>query len=625
MAQFQVKSADYFFLQRQRLKQDNFCPMNMKNIRNFSIIAHIDHGKSTLSDRLIQTCGGLSDREMQEQVLDSMDLEKERGITIKAQSVTLNYKAKDGETYQLNFIDTPGHVDFSYEVSRSLAACEGALLVVDAGQGVEAQTLANCYTAIEMDLEVVPILNKIDLPAAEPERVAEEIEDIVGIDAIDAVRCSAKTGVGIEDVLEDIVHKIPAPEGDPEAPLQALIIDSWFDNYLGVVSLVRVKNGVIKKGDKIKVMSTGQSYNVDRLGIFTPKQVDTTELKTGEVGWVVCAIKDILGAPVGDTLTHHHNSATEVLPGFKKVKPQVYAGLFPISSDDYEAFRDALGKLSLNDASLFYEPENSTALGFGFRCGFLGLLHMEIIQERLEREYDLDLITTAPTVIYEVVQTNGEIVYVDSPSKLPPISNIAEIREPIAECNMLVPQEYLGNVITLCVEKRGVQTNMVYHGNQVALTYEIPMGEVVLDFFDRLKSTSRGYASLDYGFKRFQADDMVRVDIMINGDRVDALALIVHRANAMYRGRELVEKMKELIPRQQFDIAIQAAIGNQIIARSTVKQLRKNVLAKCYGGDVSRKKKLLQKQKEGKKRMKSLGNVEVPQEAFLAILHVGKD
>ena len=599
--------------------------MNMKNIRNFSIIAHIDHGKSTLSDRLIQTCGGLSDREMAAQVLDSMDLERERGITIKAQSVTLNYKAKDGETYQLNFIDTPGHVDFSYEVSRSLAACEGALLVVDAGQGVEAQTLANCYTAIEMDLEVVPILNKIDLPAADPERVAEEIEDIVGIDAMEAVRCSAKTGVGIEDVLEEIVHKIPAPEGDPEAPLQALIIDSWFDNYLGVVSLVRVKNGVIKKGDKIKVMSTGQSYNVDRLGIFTPKQEDTTELKTGEVGWVVCAIKDILGAPVGDTLTHHHNSATEVLPGFKKVKPQVYAGLFPISSDDYEAFRDALGKLSLNDASLFYEPENSTALGFGFRCGFLGLLHMEIIQERLEREYDLDLITTAPTVVYEVLQTNGETVYVDSPSKLPPISNISEIREPIAECNMLVPQEFLGNVITLCVEKRGVQTNMVYHGNQIALTYEIPMGEVVLDFFDRLKSTSRGYASLDYGFKRFQTADMVRVDIMINGDRVDALALIVHKDNAPYRGRELVEKMKDLIPRQQFDIAVQAAIGNHIIARSTVKQLRKNVLAKCYGGDVSRKKKLLQKQKEGKKRMKSLGNVEVPQEAFLAILHVGKD
>ncbi|AKO31628.1 elongation factor 4 [[Haemophilus] ducreyi] len=597
----------------------------MQNIRNFSIIAHIDHGKSTLSDRLIQTCGGLSDREMEAQVLDSMDLERERGITIKAQSVTLHYKAKDGETYQLNFIDTPGHVDFSYEVSRSLAACEGALLVVDAGQGVEAQTLANCYTAIEMDLEVVPVLNKIDLPAAEPERVAEEIEDIVGIDAIDAVHCSAKTGFGIENVLEDIVKKIPAPEGDPEAPLQALIIDSWFDNYLGVVSLVRVKNGSIKKGDKIKVMTTGQSYNVDRLGIFTPKQVDTTELKTGEVGWVVCAIKDILGAPVGDTLTHQHHSATEVLPGFKKVKPQVYAGLFPISSDDYEAFRDALGKLSLNDASLFYEPENSTALGFGFRCGFLGLLHMEIIQERLEREYDLDLITTAPTVVYEVLQTNGETIYVDSPSKLPPISNIDEIREPIAECNMLVPQEYLGNIITLCVEKRGIQTNMVYHGNQIALTYEIPMGEVVLDFFDRLKSTSRGYASLDYSFKRFQTADMVRVDIMINSERVDALALIVHKDNAAYRGRELVEKMKELIPRQQFDIAIQAAIGNHIIARSTVKQLRKNVLAKCYGGDVSRKKKLLQKQKEGKKRMKSLGNVEVPQEAFLAILHVGKD
>jgi GTP-binding protein lepA len=597
----------------------------MKNIRNFSIIAHIDHGKSTLSDRLIQTCGGLSDREMAEQVLDSMDLERERGITIKAQSVTLNYKAKDGETYQLNFIDTPGHVDFSYEVSRSLAACEGALLVVDAGQGVEAQTLANCYTAIEMNLEVVPILNKIDLPAAEPERVAEEIEDIVGIDAIDAVRCSAKTGVGIEDVLEEIVAKIPAPEGDPNAPLQALIIDSWFDNYLGVVSLVRIKNGTLRKGDKIKVMSTSQSYNVDRLGIFTPKQVDTTVLNCGEVGWVVCAIKDILGAPVGDTLTHHNTPASSVLPGFKKVNPQVYAGLFPISSDDYEAFRDALGKLSLNDASLFYEPENSTALGFGFRCGFLGLLHMEIIQERLEREYDLDLITTAPTVVYEVELTNGEVVYVDSPSKLPPLNNIAEIREPIAECNMLLPQAYLGNVITLCVEKRGVQTHMVYHGNQVALTYEIPMGEVVLDFFDRLKSTSRGYASLDYGFKRFQAADMVRVDIMINGERVDALALIVHKDNAPYRGRELVEKMRELIPRQQFDIAIQAAIGNHIIARSTVKQLRKNVLAKCYGGDVSRKKKLLQKQKEGKKRMKQLGNVEVPQEAFLAILHVGKD
>ncbi|SBT61837.1 Elongation factor 4 [Plesiomonas shigelloides] len=597
----------------------------MKHIRNFSIIAHIDHGKSTLSDRIIQICGGLSDREMAAQVLDSMDLERERGITIKAQSVTLDYTARDGQVYQLNFIDTPGHVDFSYEVSRSLAACEGALLVVDAGQGVEAQTLANCYTALDMNLEVVPVLNKIDLPAAEPERVAEEIEDIVGIDATDAVRCSAKTGVGVPDVLERLVQSIPAPEGDPEAPLQALIIDSWFDNYLGVVSLVRIKNGCLRKNDKIKVMSTGQTWGVDRLGIFTPKQIDRTELNCGEVGWVVCGIKDILGAPVGDTLTLARNPAEKALPGFKKVKPQVYAGLFPISSDDYEAFRDALGKLSLNDASLFYEPENSTALGFGFRCGFLGLLHMEIIQERLEREYDLDLITTAPTVVYEVAMTSGEIVYVDSPAKLPPLNNIAEIREPIAECHMLLPQPYLGNVITLCIEKRGVQTNMVYHGNQVALIYEIPMGEVVLDFFDRLKSTSRGYASLDYGFKRFQAADMVRVDIMVNGDRVDALAIITHRANAQSRGREVVEKMKELIPRQQFDIAIQAAIGNQIIARSTVKQLRKNVLAKCYGGDVSRKKKLLQKQKEGKKRMKQIGNVELPQEAFLAILHVGKD
>ena len=597
----------------------------MKHIRNFSIIAHIDHGKSTLSDRIIQICGGLSDREMAAQVLDSMDLERERGITIKAQSVTLDYTARDGQVYQLNFIDTPGHVDFSYEVSRSLAACEGALLVVDAGQGVEAQTLANCYTALDMNLEVVPVLNKIDLPAAEPERVAEEIEDIVGIDATDAVRCSAKTGVGVPDVLERLVQSIPAPEGDPEAPLLALIIDSWFDNYLGVVSLVRIKNGCLRKNDKIKVMSTGQTWGVDRLGIFTPKQIDRTELNCGEVGWVVCGIKDILGAPVGDTLTLARNPAEKALPGFKKVKPQVYAGLFPISSDDYEAFRDALGKLSLNDASLFYEPENSTALGFGFRCGFLGLLHMEIIQERLEREYDLDLITTAPTVVYEVAMTSGEIVYVDSPAKLPPLNNIAEIREPIAECHMLLPQPYLGNVITLCIEKRGVQTNMVYHGNQVALTYEIPMGEVVLDFFDRLKSTSRGYASLDYGFKRFQAADMVRVDIMVNGDRVDALAIITHRANAQSRGREVVEKMKELIPRQQFDIAIQAAIGNQIIARSTVKQLRKNVLAKCYGGDVSRKKKLLQKQKEGKKRMKQIGNVELPQEAFLAILHVGKD
>ncbi len=543
----------------------------MKHIRNFSIIAHIDHGKSTLSDRLIQVCGGLSDREMAEQVLDSMDLERERGITIKAQSVTLDYTAKDGQTYQLNFIDTPGHVDFAYEVSRSLAACEGALLVVDAGQGVEAQTLANCYTAIEMDLEVVPILNKIDLPAAEPERVAEEIEDIVGIDAIDAVRCSAKTGVGVDEVLEKIVSAIPAPQGDPDAPLQALIIDSWFDNYLGVVSLVRIKNGSLKKNDKIKVMSTGQTWGVDRLGIFTPKQVDTDSLDTGEVGWVVCGIKDIMGAPVGDTLTLAKNGCEKALPGFKKVKPQVYAGLFPVSSDDYDNFRDALGKLSLNDASLFYEPETSAALGFGFRCGFLGMLHMEIIQERLEREYDLDLITTAPTVVYEVLKTNKEIVYVDSPAKLPAINDIEEIREPIARCNILVPADYLGNVITLCIEKRGTQVDMVYHGNQVALTYDIPMAEVVLDFFDRLKSTSRGYASLDYGFQRFEMSHMVRVDVLLNGDKVDALAIITHRDNSQTRGRQLVEKMKEFIPRQMFDIAIQAAIGNHIIARSTVR------------------------------------------------------
>ncbi|RAJ02128.1 translation elongation factor 4 [Aeromonas salmonicida] len=597
----------------------------MKHIRNFSIIAHIDHGKSTLSDRLIQTCGGLSSREMQAQVLDSMDLERERGITIKAQSVTLNYQAQDGNTYQLNFIDTPGHVDFSYEVSRSLAACEGALLVVDAGQGVEAQTLANCYTAMEMELEVVPVLNKIDLPAAEPERVAEEIEDIVGIDAIDAVRCSAKTGLGVDLVLEEIVARIPAPVGDPDAPLQALIIDSWFDSYLGVVSLVRIKNGSLKKNDKIKVMSTGQVWGVDRIGIFTPKQVDTQGLGCGEVGWVVCGIKDIHGAPVGDTLTQAKNGAEKALAGFKKVKPQVYAGLFPISSDDYESFRDALDKLSLNDASLFFEPESSTALGFGFRCGFLGMLHMEIIQERLEREYDLDLITTAPTVVYQIELNDGSTIHIDSPSAMPPVNNIKEMREPIAECNILLPQEFMGNVITLCIEKRGVQTNMVYHGNQVALTYEIPMAEVVLDFFDRLKSTSRGYASLDYGFKRFETSEMVRLDIMINGERVDALAIITHKENAQYRGRQVVEKMRELIPRQMFDIAIQASIGNQIIARSTVKALRKDVTAKCYGGDVSRKKKLLNKQKEGKKRMKSLGRVDVPQEAFLAILHVGKD
>jgi GTP-binding protein LepA len=598
--------------------------MQQKHIRNFSIIAHIDHGKSTLSDRVIQHCGGLAAREMSEQVLDSMDIEKERGITIKAQSVTLAYTAKDGATYQLNFIDTPGHVDFTYEVSRSLAACEGALLVVDAGQGVEAQTLANCYTAIELEMEVVPIINKIDLPQAEPDRVAAEIEDIVGIDAMNAVRCSAKTGVGIEDVLEVIVNQVPPPEGDPNKPLKALIVDSWFDNYQGVVSLVRIIDGQLRKNDKMKIMSNGTVHQVDKVGIFTPKATDTGVLSAGEVGFVIAGIKEIHGAPVGDTITLAKDPAATALPGFKKIKPQVYAGLFPVSSDDYEDFRDALSKLSLNDASLFYEPESSGALGFGFRIGFLGMLHMEIIQERLEREYDLDLITTAPTVVYEVVDTSGNIIYVDNPSKLPPVNNIAEIREPIVEANILVPQEFLGNVITLCVEKRGSQNNMTYHGKQVAISYDIPMAEVVMDFFDRLKSTSRGFASLDYNFKRFQSANMVRLDILINGEKVDALAMITHRDNAATRGRELVEKLRELIPRQMFDIAIQAAIGNQIIARSTIKQLRKNVIAKCYGGDVSRKKKLLQKQKEGKKRMKQVGNVELPQEAFLAILKVGK-
>lgn len=595
----------------------------MKHIRNFSIIAHIDHGKSTLSDRLIHFCGGLSDREMQAQVLDSMDIERERGITIKAQSVTLDYKAKDGETYQLNFIDTPGHVDFSYEVSRSLAACEGALLVVDAGQGVEAQTVANCYTALEMDVEVLPILNKIDLPQAEPERVSEEIEDIVGIEATDAVQCSAKTGIGIQDVLETIVENIPAPVGDTDGPLQALIIDSWFDPYQGVVSLVRIVQGELHSGDKIKVMSTDQVHGADNIGIFTPKQTATKVLKTGEVGFIIAGIKEIHGAPVGDTITLARKGCEEPLAGFEKAKPQVYAGMFPISSDDYENFRDALAKLSLNDASLFYEPESSTALGFGFRCGFLGMLHMEIIQERLEREYDMDLITTAPTVIYEI-ETKRETIQIDNPSELPPLNDIVEIREPIVEAHILVPKDYLGNVITLCIEKRGMQTNMSYHGNQVALTYELPMAEVVMDFFDKLKSTSRGFASLDYNFKHFQASNMVRVDILINGERVDALAIIAHHESAQSRGRQLAEALKELIPRQQFDIAIQAAIGAHVIARTTIKQLRKNVIAKCYGGDVSRKKKLLKKQKEGKKRMKQVGNVEVPQEAFLAILKVGK-
>jgi GTP-binding protein LepA len=597
----------------------------MKNIRNFSVIAHIDHGKSTLSDRFIQFCGGLSDREMSAQVLDSMDIERERGITIKAQSVTLNYTAKNGEVYKLNFIDTPGHVDFSYEVSRSLAACEGALLVVDAGQGVEAQTVANCYTAIEQGLEVVPVLNKIDLPQAEPERVAEEIEEIIGIEATDAVRCSAKTGVGIQDVLEVIVAKIPPPKGDPEAPLQALIIDSWFDSYLGVVSLVRIKNGTLRKNEKILVMSTGQSHNVDILGVFTPKRLEKDSLSAGEVGYVVANIKDIHGAPVGDTLTHVKPAADKPLAGFKKVQPQVYAGLFPVNAEDYEAFREALAKLSLNDASLFFEPENSQALGFGFRCGFLGMLHMEIIQERLEREYDLNLITSSPTVVYEVLLREGEIVYVDNPSRLPDPGRIDEIREPIVQANILVPQEFLGNVIKLCVEKRGSQVNMQYMGKQVSLVYELPMSEVVLDFFDRLKSTSRGYASLDYAFKRYQAAPVVRLDILINGEQVDALATIVHKEQAQTRGRELAEKLQELIPRQMYDVAIQAAIGAHIIARSTVKAMRKNVLAKCYGGDVSRKKKLLEKQKAGKKRMKQVGSVELPQEAFLAILKVGKD
>ncbi len=595
---------------------------NLDHIRNFSIIAHIDHGKSTLADRFIQVCGGLSEREMAAQVLDSMDLERERGITIKAQSVTLDYKAQDGITYQLNFIDTPGHVDFSYEVSRSLSACEGALLVVDAAQGVEAQSVANCYTALEQGLEVLPVLNKMDLPQAEPDRVRIEIEEVIGIEASEAVACSAKSGMGIDDVLEDLVKRIPPPEGDVDAPLQALIIDSWFDNYMGVVSLVRVKNGTLRKKDKIVVKSTGQSYGVDAVGIFTPKRVETGVLKAGEVGFVVAGIKDIHGAPVGDTLTHIKTPDVEVLPGFKKVQPQVYAGLFPTSSDDYEDFREALDKLTLNDASLFFEPETSDALGFGFRCGFLGMLHMEIIQERLEREYNMDLVTTAPTVVYELELNNGDIVKIDSPSKLPDPGTMREMREPIVEANILVPQDYLGQVIGLCVEKRGVQKNMQFVGNQVQVSYELPMAEVVLDFFDRLKSVSRGFASLEYNFVRFEAADLVRMDILINGDKVDALALILHKDNSQYRGRQLCEKMKELIPRQMFDVAIQAALGGKIIARTTVKALRKNVTAKCYGGDISRKKKLLQKQKDGKKRMKQVGNVEIPQDAFLAVLKV---
>ncbi len=599
--------------------------MDLKHIRNFSIIAHIDHGKSTLADRFIQLCGGLSDREMSAQVLDSMDIEKERGITIKAQSVTLDFKAADGETYQLNFIDTPGHVDFSYEVSRSLAACEGALLVVDAAQGVEAQSVANCYTAIEQGLEVVPVLNKIDLPSAEPERVITEIEEVIGIPADEALMISAKTGLGVKDVLEQLVLKVPCPVGDADAPLQALIIDSWFDSYLGVVSLVRIMNGSIKRKQKITIMSTGKSFLAEKVGVFTPKRVEKEILNTGEVGFLVAGIKDIFGAPVGDTVTWTDNPATEQLTGFQRVQPRVFAGLYPVSSDDYEGLREALNKLNLNDAALQFEPETSQALGFGFRCGFLGMLHMEIVQERLEREYDVDLITTAPTVIYEVITQTGQTIMVDNPAKLPENGTVQEIREPIIRANILVPETYVGNVITLCIEKRGVQKDMQYVGRQVSLHYEMPLNEVVLDFFDRLKSVSRGFASFDYEFLRFQVASLVKLDVLINGEKVDALSSIVHHDLSVKRGRDLVEKMKDLIPRQMFEIAIQAAIGSKIIARSTVKAMSKNVLAKCYGGDISRKKKLLEKQKAGKKRMKQVGNVEIPQEAFLAVLKLNKE
>ena len=594
----------------------------MKNIRNFSIIAHIDHGKSTIADRFIQFCGGLSDREMSSQVLDSMDIEKERGITIKSQSVTLNYNAKNGEVYQLNFIDTPGHVDFSYEVSRSLSACEGALLIVDASQGVEAQTVANCYTALDQGLEVVPVLNKIDLPAAEPEQVIEEIEDVIGIEAMDAVYASAKSGLGIQDILEQIVEKIPAPVGKIDAPIKALIIDSWFDNYLGVVSLIRVIDGEIKAKTKIKIFSNGNEHLVDEVGVFTPKRTKTESLKAGEVGFLIASIKNIDGAPVGDTITCAKNPVTEALEGFKPVQPRVFAGLFPISGEDYEKFRDALAKLRLNDAALQYEPENSDALGFGFRIGFLGLLHMEIVQERLEREYDLDLITTAPTVIYEILDTKGNLHHVDSPSKMPSNQSIAEFREPIITATILVTNEFVGSVISLCIEKRGVQKSLTYMGRQVQLVYELPLNEVVLDFFDRLKSVSRGFASMDYQFERYQESDLIRLDIMINQEPVDALALIIHRDDSVRKGREIAEKMKELIPRQMFDVAIQACIGVKIISRANVKALRKNVTAKCYGGDISRKKKLLDKQKKGKKRMRSIGRVDIPQEAFLAVLHI---
>jgi GTP-binding protein LepA len=596
----------------------------MRHIRNFSIIAHVDHGKSTLADRFIQLCGGLSDREMQAQVLDSMALERERGITIKAQSVTLYYQGRDGQRYQLNMIDTPGHVDFSYEVSRSLAACDGALLVVDASQGVEAQSVANCNTAVEQGLEVVPVINKIDLPSADAERVAREIEEIIGIEATDAAPVSAKTGAGVPELLETLVRRIPPPRGDVEAPLQALIIDSWFDNYVGVVSLVRVMNGTLKSGDKIRVVSTGRAHLVDRLGRFTPKPVQERELAAGDVGFVVAGIKEIDGAPVGDTITLENRPASAPLPGFKQIKPRVFAGLFPIASEDYEKFRDALAKLRLNDSALHYEPEVSGALGFGFRCGFLGLLHMDIVQERLEREYQLTLVSSAPTVVYEVARTDKQIEYVDNPAKLPPTNDVDEIREPIILANILVPPDHVGAVLKLCNDKRGTQNKMQYLGTQVALQYQLPLAEVVLDFFDRLKSVSRGYASFDYEFSHFQAAPLVKLDILINGDKVDALSIIVHKDSAYQRGRELVDKMQELIPRQMFEVAVQAAIGSAVIARATVKALRKNVLAKCYGGDVTRKRKLLEKQKEGKKRMKQLGHVEIPQEAFLAVLQVGR-
>ncbi|NUO85482.1 MAG: elongation factor 4 [Cupriavidus sp.] len=594
----------------------------MDHIRNFSIIAHIDHGKSTLADRIIQLCGGLSDREMEAQVLDSMDIEKERGITIKAQTAALSYKARDGQVYNLNLIDTPGHVDFSYEVSRSLSACEGALLVVDASQGVEAQTVANCYTAIELGVEVVPVLNKIDLPQADPDNAIQEIEDVIGIDAQDATPCSAKTGQGVQDVIEALIAKVPPPKGDADAPLQALIIDSWFDNYVGVVMLVRVVNGTLRTKDKVLLMATGSQHLVEQVGVFTPKSIQRDALTAGQVGFVIAGIKELKAAKVGDTITTVQRKAEAPLPGFKEVKPQVFAGLYPVEANQYEALRESLEKLRLNDASLMFEPEVSQALGFGFRCGFLGLLHMEIVQERLEREFDMDLITTAPTVVYQVEMRDGTTVTVENPAKMPDPSKIEAILEPIVTVNLYMPQEYVGSVITLCTQKRGTQINMSYHGKQVQLTYEIPMAEIVMDFFDRLKSVSRGYASMDYEFKEYRPSDVVKVDILINSDKVDALSVIVHRSNSQYRGREVAAKMREIIPRQMYDVAIQAAIGSNIIARENVKALRKNVLAKCYGGDISRKKKLLEKQKAGKKRMKQVGTVEIPQEAFLAILQV---